>query len=263
MKLDKLLKEVMEKIEIFPGFDMIIGPMYSGKTNAYINIFNQDRTALRVAIQNMGLESDKALINRAIGHMVRNYKLCIDNRYSRTDVSTHDKLKMRASKVIDIKNAEEEVLEDLENHPYVRVLGFSELQFWPTGIKKVILDRKDKIKIVGEGLSEDYLRNPFEPVAELMPFAKIDWRPAKCDYIHDNGDICGREARHTQRLVDGHPAGLEGRFGPRIVVGSTKEVGKKLGKEKEPLVTYVPRCFHHHFVPGKDKMKTVVRYYKN
>ncbi len=189
----------------------IVGTMFSGKSTELIRRLNR----LKVS-----------------GYEVQLYKPKIDDRYSKENVSSHDKLQFPATII--------EGYEDLKKHydPNKKVLGIDEIQFLESDVLSLLKQHvlNSGIVIVS-GLLKDFKDDFFKfkdgkkDMSELLRISdEIVYLKAICTYETENG-ICGREATRVQRFVDGKVASKDS---PLIVVGSTE--------------SYAPRCRkHYHF----------------
>ena len=182
--------------------EVITGPMFAGKSEELLRRINR----LKYAKKNFLV-----------------FKPLIDNRYSDTDVVSHEKKSYKAhpiSKGVDILKY---ITRDLE------VVCIDEVQFFDEGIIDVVETLANRgIRVICAGLDTDFKGDPFPVVANLLARAEIvDKLTAICA-------ICGKDATRTQRLIDGKPAKADG---PVILVGATE--------------SYEPRCRHCHQVDRK------------
>ena len=182
--------------------EVITGPMFAGKSEELLRRINR----LKYAKKNFIV-----------------FKPLIDNRYSDTDVVSHEKKSYKAhpiSKGVDILKY---ITRDLE------VVCIDEVQFFDEGIIDVVETLANRgIRVICAGLDTDFKGDPFPVVANLLARAEIvDKLTAICA-------ICGKDATRTQRLIDGKPAKADG---PVILVGATE--------------SYEPRCRHCHQVDRK------------
>ncbi len=182
--------------------EVITGPMFAGKSEELLRRINR----LKYAKKNFIV-----------------FKPLIDNRYSDTDVVSHEKKSYKAhpiSKGVDILKY---ITRDLE------VVCIDEVQFFDEGIIDVVETLANRgIRVICAGLDTDFKGDPFPVVANLLARAEIvDKLTAICA-------VCGKDATRTQRLIDGKPAKADG---PVILVGATE--------------SYEPRCRHCHQVDRK------------
>jgi thymidine kinase len=82
------------------------------------------------------------------------------------------------------------------------------------------------VRVILAGLDMDFRGEPFGPMPTLMS------RAEDVTKLHAICVVCGDEASHTQRLVNGEPARYDD---PIILVGASE--------------SYEPRCRQHHCVP--------------
>lgn len=177
--------------------EVVCGPMFAGKSEELIR---------RV---------------RRLGYAKKNYivfKPAIDNRYSDSEVVSHDK---RSLKSISINNSKE--VSKYINDTLDAVI-FDEVQFLDEGIIEAIEDLANKgLRVICGGLDMDFKGEPFKIISELLARAeKIDKLTAICV-------CCGEPATRSQRLVNGEPASIHDDV---ILVGSTE--------------SYEPRCRKCH-----------------
>lgn len=167
--------------------EVVIGPMYSGKSEELIRRLKR----AKIAKQN-----------------VVAFKPSIDNRYSDEDVVSHSGSSIDA---IPIKSAK-------EIYSYIdgdtEVIGIDEVQFFENEIVDIAIDLADKgIRIIAAGLDMDFKGEPFGPTPRLLAVAEfVDKLQAVCV-------ICGNPAHRTQRLINGNPAKYDD---PIILVGATE-----------------------------------------
>lgn len=160
------VKPINSNIE--PGITLIIGPMFSDKTNKLFT------------------EYDK--------HMLQKYKCLIikyskDNRFGSNEkiLVTHDSKSRPAISA--------DVLDDFSQYNDYDVLFIDEIQFFEINFDSLIEYSKHK-KIYISGLSGDYMRKPFENVSTLIPLAsKI--KPCRAICLKN-----GNKAPFTKRLIN-------------------------------------------------------------
>lgn len=162
------------------------GSMFSGKTSS--------------------LERDIKRFTIA-GYDVVAFKPAIDDRYSESQIVTHDNIKLEAvtvTEVDDIKRYCEDKMPD--------VIAIDEVQFLKGALGDIIdyvnscLDMGKTIIVAG--LDMDYTGKPFEVIKELMPIS---------NYLYKHHAVCvrcGADAWISHRKVE--QAG-------RIVVGASEE----------------------------------------
>jgi thymidine kinase len=160
----------MERAHVRGGsIEVITGSMFSGKTEELIRRLRRSLFAK----QN-----------------IQAFKPRIDNRYSDTEVMSHNKSKIDA-KVIDFP---EMIYDHL--HPNTQVIGIDEAQFFSHTIVQVCQGLADQgLRVVVAGLDTDYRGKPFGSMPELLSIAEF---VTKQHAICMN---CGALASRTQRIV--------------------------------------------------------------
>lgn len=183
-----------------PGWiEAICGPMFAGKTEELIR-----------RVRRMDFAKRRYVI----------FKPLIDNRYSITEVVSHNKSKVEA---INIEKS-------LEIYKYINddiaAVIIDEVQFFDEDIVNICRDLADKgLRVICAGLDSDFRGTPFNNVAQILAMAEnVTKLTAICV-------VCGEEATKTQRIVNGRPAKYSD---PTILVG-----------EKD---SYEPRCRKCHVV---------------
>lgn len=167
--------------------EIVVGPMYSGKSEELIRRLRRAQIAKQ---------------------KVQVFKPSIDDRYSIDEVVSHngDKIQSRAIKSSDeIKSF---IDEDTE------VVGIDEVQFFDEGILDVCRELADRgLRVIAAGLDMDFRGEPFGITPSIMAIAEfVDKLTAVCM-------VCGHPANRTQRLIDGRPANYSD---PTILVGATE-----------------------------------------
>jgi thymidine kinase len=110
------------------------------------------------------------------------------------------------------------------------IIAIDEVQFFDKEITKVLLDLQEQGKnIIFSGLDLDFRGEPFGPMPELIVIAN------ELIKFHAVCTKCGNPAYYTQRLINGLPAEYSA---PTVSIEGESE--------------YVPRCYEHHAVPGKE-----------
>ena len=175
------------------------GPMFAGKTEELI------RRVIR-----MDYAKKKYLI----------FKPSIDNRYSESEVVSHNKRKVNAICVSSSKEFVNYLTDDIE------AVIIDEVQFFDEEVVQVANELAEKgFRVFCGGLDCDFRGVPFNIVAQLLAMAeKVTKLTAICV-------CCGEEATKTQRIINGMPAKYDD---PIILVG-----------EKE---SYESRCRRCHAV---------------
>lgn len=167
--------------------EVVVGPMYSGKSEELIRRLKRAKIAKQDVIV---------------------FKPCIDNRYSKEDVVSHSGISIRAIAI----NHPEEILDYITDE--TQVVGIDEVQFFHERVVEIALKLADMgIRVITAGLDMDFKAEPFGPVPGLLSRAEfVDKLQAVCMK-------CGSPATRTQRLINGEPARYDD---PIILVGATE-----------------------------------------
>ncbi|WP_413291166.1 thymidine kinase [Bdellovibrio sp. HCB337] len=175
--------------------EVVVGSMFSGKTEELIRRLRRAEFA-RLPVQV--------------------FKPVIDDRYSMTDVTSHNKTSI-ASKPI--KSADE-----IWNHLHkdTKVVGIDEGQFFDDGLIQVAQDLADRgLRVIIAGLDTDWQAKPFGPIPTLMAIAEsVTKQHAVCV-------VCGGTASRTQRTAGG--AG-------QVQVGATDAYEARCREHFKPVV---------------------------
>lgn len=168
--------------------EVIIGPMFSGKTTELIRLVEREVYARKRA---------------AI------FKPSFDTRYSARQVASHSGLRYEAFS-IEATRAGVRKIASLADNRYLDVIGVDEVNFFPDAIVDVLDSQAEKRKVIACGLNLNFRAEPFKSTMELAARAdRVRYLSAVCVR-------CGAEATRTQRLIGGKPAP---RNSPVIVVG--------------------------------------------
>ena len=155
-----------------PGrIEVIVGPMFSGKSEELIRRLKRARIARqRVAC----------------------YKPDIDLRYHRTSIASHSDQTHEACTVTSVEHLKAALFPQLND---IDVIGIDEVQFLDADIIPLIVDLVHLGKrIILAGLDTTFNAEPFGPVPALMAIAdEVAKLSAVCM-------VCGAPAIHTQRL---------------------------------------------------------------
>ena len=172
------------------GFlEIIIGPMFSGKTSRLVEIYKQCKFC------NISV----AVINHSI-----------DNRYDDELMSTHDKVKIpciKTDKLMDLWIDHINMEEDVQDIPRVKdkfkigmsnVILINEGQFFPDLEEFVKLLLKFDKQIYVSGLDGDFERKKFGQILDLIPL---------CDKVHKLTSLCslcknGNKGIFSMRLTN-------------------------------------------------------------
>ena len=168
--------------------EVIIGPMFSGKTSELIRLVEREMYARR-----------KGAI----------FKPAPDSRYSVKEVVSHNGLRFDAHSVVTTLQGIQRISKVVEDDD-LDIIGVDEVQFFPTQLVPLLDELAFSKRVIACGLNLSFRADPFETTMELA--AKAD----RVRYLSAVCVVCGREGTRTQRLVNGKPAP---RDGPIIVVG--------------------------------------------
>lgn len=152
--------------------ELIIGPMFSGKTSYLVNVYKKYKFC------------DLTILT--INHT-------IDNRYSSTQLSTHDMIEIPCIFI----NKMSEVF-NLDEYKDSDVILINEGQFFNDlehVVKKCLKENK---KVYVAGLESDYQQKKFGQIIDLIPI---------CDRINKLHSLCalcknGEQAIFSKRLSD-------------------------------------------------------------
>ncbi|MFA6827463.1 MAG: thymidine kinase [Bacilli bacterium] len=150
------------------------------------------------------------------------FKPSIDNRYSESDVVSHNNKRTKSYSVTNSSEILEAV--NLEK-PYA--VAIDEAQFFNDDIIEVCEKLADMgIRVIVAGLDTNFRGEPFGPMPIIL---------ARSEYVTKLQaicQVCGAPATRTQRLIDGKPAKYSD---PTIQIGASEQ--------------YEARCRHCHKVP--------------
>lgn len=170
------------------SIEMIVGPMYAGKSEELIRRVNRSKIA---------------------NLKVLSFKPAIDNRYSAQHITSHNGKQMECIAVRDAN----EVIKYIENEDF-DVLAIDEVQFLGEEIVDVCQSAANMGKrVICSGLDMDFRGEPFQVVPQLMAIA---------EYITKLTAVCMKckmPATRTQRIVNGKPA----RYNDPIIMVGAKE----------------------------------------
>jgi len=173
--------------------EIIAGSMFSGKTEELMRRLKR----AEYAKQN-----------------VLTIKHHIDQRYSKeqTCIVSHAGQERYAFVIADDVRGFEKILELAQSN--VDVIGIDEVQFFSTPIIEVIQYLVENGKrVIAAGLDLDFRGEPFTVMPTLLALAdEVTKLKAICV-------VCGRDAQHTQRMVNGQPAKYDD---PLILVGAAE-----------------------------------------
>ncbi len=180
----------MVKLGYDIGFlEVIVGPMFAGKTTELIRRIERERYAKR---------------------RVGMFKPSLDVRYTVSSVATHNGLTYPAYVVSANEEGVRKIYEITKNEK-LEVIGIDEAHFFPLLLVDICEKLADEgVRVIVAGLNLDFRGEPFETMKELMVKADdVTYLTAVCS-------VCGAPATRSQRLIDGKPAPYDS---PRIVVG--------------------------------------------
>lgn len=167
--------------------EVVIGPMYSGKSEELIRRIKRAKIA-----------KQKIVV----------FKPRIDNRYSKEDVVSHSGDSVGA---IPISNPKE-IYNHIDNK--TQVVGIDEVQFFDEEIVEIAVDLANKgIRVIAAGLDMDFKGEPFGPTPKLLAVSEF------VDKIQAICSVCGQPATRSQRLINGEPARYDD---PIIQVGAVE-----------------------------------------
>lgn len=136
--------------------ELIIGPMFSGKTSKLLEIYKQCKYC----------NIPVAVINHSL-----------DNRYHSSMLSTHDKNMIPCIQSAKLK--ELELNEEIQN---ADVLLINEGQFFEDLVENIEKWLNENKKIYISGLDGDFERKKFGPILDLIPI---------CDKVEKLNSLCG------------------------------------------------------------------------
>ena len=168
--------------------EVIVGPMFSGKTSELIRLVEREVYAKK-----------KGAI----------FKIAFDRRYSAREVVTHNGLRYDAYTVPSTRRGPGRIREIAEANS-LDAVGVDEINFFPEEVVGVLDSLADTRKVIACGLNLNFRAEPFKTTMELAARADhVRYLSAVCV-------VCGQEATRTQRLIEGRPAPKNS---PTIVVG--------------------------------------------
>lgn len=187
--------------------EVIVGSMYAGKTEEFLR-----------RIKRIHFAKKDVLV----------FKPVIDNRYSKTEIVSHNNTKLES---INIGKAKE-VYSYVESYlPYA--VAIDEVQFLDNDVIKVAEDLANRgVRVILAGLDKDFRGEPFGVVPELLARAEF---VTKLEAICQ---VCGAPATRTQRMINGQPASYND---PIILIGAQEH--------------YEARCRHCHVIKDKPSGK--------
>lgn len=146
--------------------EVITGSMFSGKTEELIRRLKRAKIARQ---------------------RVEIFKPIVDNRYSETEVVSHDENAIPSTPV----SNSADILKLASN---VQVVGIDEAQFFDNGLIEVCNTLADRgIRVIVAGLDMDYRGRPFGPIPGLMAIAEYITK------VHAICQRCGDLAQYSFR----------------------------------------------------------------
>jgi thymidine kinase len=175
--------------------EVIVGGMFSGKSEELIRRLRR----AKIARQN-----------------VQAFKPAMDDRYSASEIVSHDANRIESIPVADVAELREKL------SPECQVLGIDEAQFLGEEIVAFCVEMADSgRRVIVAGLDMDFRGEPFGPVPHLMAVSE------EVTKTHAVCVVCGAPASHSQRIVAG---------GELVMVGAAQ--------------VYEPRCREHFERPA-------------
>jgi len=168
--------------------EIILGPMFSGKTSSLIKIYNTE------------ILNGKRVV--VINHSS-------DTRYSKTLLSTHDKQMIPCDFISDLKDAwRNEASPFNVNLRQADIILINEAQFFPD-LKEIVLEMVELYyrHVVICGLDGDFKRKPFGEILDLIPY---------CDSVKKLSAICNVCINGTLAIFTNRISSEES----QIVIGS-------------------------------------------
>ncbi len=154
--------------------ELVIGPMYSGKSEELIRRLKR----AKIAKQNIVV-----------------FKPQIDDRYSKDDVVSHSGDSINAIPI----NKAREIYDYIDSK--TQVVGIDEVQFFDDEVVDIAIDLADRgIRVIAAGLDMDFKGEPFGPTPRLLAVSEF------VDKIQAICSVCGQPATRSQRLINGEPA---------------------------------------------------------
>ncbi len=168
--------------------EVIMGPMFSGKTTELIRLIEREAYAKR-----------KAAI----------FKVSFDRRYSSRQVVSHNGLRYDAYSIG--SSAKDLVrIREVAESERLDAVGVDEVNFFPEEVVATLDGLANSRRVIACGLNLDFRAEPFPATIGLAARAdRVTHLSAVCV-------VCGQEATRTQRLIGGKPAPWNS---PVIVVG--------------------------------------------
>lgn len=197
-------KPAARKKKTLGTITVVCGSMYAGKSEELIRLARRALYAKK---------------------KVQVFKPAIDDRYHQSMVVTHMGVQHEAAPIRTVAELRARVEPDTE------VVCVEEVQFFDRSIVDLAVEWADAgLQVVCAGLDQDFRRQPFGPMPELLCVAD---EVVKLRAICMN---CGAPASHTYRMVNGKPAHWDD---PIVLIGATE--------------AYEARCRNCFEIRGKPK----------
>lgn len=173
---------------IFGGWiEVVCGPMFAGKTEEIIRRIRRLEYAKKTVLV---------------------FKPAIDNRYSESEIVSHNKTKAKSINI----NKASEILQYVKEG--VDAVVIDEAQFLDMDVVWVAEQLADRgIRVIIGGLDRDFRGEPFGPMPQLLAIA---------EFVQKLTAVCvvtGQPATRTQRLINGKPASYHD---PIVLVGASE-----------------------------------------
>lgn len=155
------------------------------------------------------------------------FKPAVDNRYSSTDVVSHNNSSFPC---IAIENLDD--IYDYVDEVDPDVVGFDEAQFFPSDLIDYVEDLaySSGIRVISAGLDLDFRGQPFRTMIPLV------FRAESVTRLNAVCVQCGRDASRTQRIMDGEP----------VTEGELVSVGGVESYEARCSTCFVPAMYKRH-----------------
>lgn len=178
--------------------EVIVGPMFSGKTEEMIKRLRRAKIAR---------------------HKIQVFKPIIDKRYTKNNIASHSGHEFEAVSVEKVQQIKELLEKDTS------IIAIDEAQFFNDEITPFVQElANEKIRVIVAGLNMDFRGEPFGPVPALMAQSDI------LNTCHAICMVCGGEATFTQRLINDEPA----EYGdPTVIVGANELYEARCRKHHE------------------------------
>ena len=148
--------------------EVVVGPMYSGKSEELIRRLKR----AKIAKQNIIV-----------------FKPHIDDRYSKSDVVSHSGDSIEAIPIEKPSDIYDLIDEDIQ------VVGIDEVQFFDEDIVNIAVDLANKgVRVIAAGLDMDFKGEPFGPTPRLLAVAEF------VDKIQAICSVCGQPATEITKI---------------------------------------------------------------